>query len=214
MKLSGMKKIVLLGLILIIVAGVVVVALKGFNVSLVYEQHEAIKLVIGKNIDIADIEDICKEVFNDKKVILRKIELFDDAVNIDVESITDEEKENLVNKVNEKYGTEFTTETLNITTNPNIRLRDIVRPYIVPLFISTIIIVAYMVIKFRKIKAVVLLGKITGIIVLTELFIASCISIVRVPLTPAIINVMILFAIFELVLYIDYTEKNYKTLKD
>ena len=48
MKLSGMKKIVLLGLILIIVAGAVVVALKGFNVSLIYEQHETIKLVIGK----------------------------------------------------------------------------------------------------------------------------------------------------------------------
>lgn len=214
MKLSGMKKIVLLGLILIIVAGAVVVALKGFNVSLIYEQHETIKLVIGKKIEISDIENICKEVFNDKKVIIRKIELFDDAVNIDVESVTDEEKGNLVNKVNEKYGTTFTVETINITTNPNIRLRDIVRPYIVPLFISAIVIVAYMVIKFRKINTITLLGKIAGIIILTELFIASCISIGRVPLTPSIINIMIAFAIFELVLYIDYTEKNYKTLKD
>lgn len=68
MKLSGTKKILLLGLILIIIAGIVVVALKGVNVSLLYEQHESVNLVVGKEIDINDIKDICKEVFNNKEV--------------------------------------------------------------------------------------------------------------------------------------------------
>lgn len=214
MKLSGTKKILLLGLILIIVAGIVVVALKGVNVSLLYEQHESVNLVIGKEININDIKDICKEVFKDKEIIVRKVELFDDSANINVESMTDEEKQNLVEKVNAKYETEFTVESISVKSNPKVRIRDIVRPYIIPLVISTIAIVIYMVIRFRKIKAVKLLGKIAVIILLTEAVVASVISIVRIPVTPIIINVMMALSVFELVLYVDCTEKNYKTLKD
>lgn len=214
MKLSGTKKILLLGLILIIIAGIVVVALKGVNVSLLYEQHESINLVVGKEININDIKDICKQVFNNKDVLVRKLELFDDAANINVESMTDEEKQNLVTKVNEKYGTEFTVESISVNTNPKIRIRDIVRPYIVPLVIVTIAIVAYMVIRFRKIKMAKLLGKIVAIILLTEATVTSVVTIVRIPVTPTLINVMFAVAILELVLYIDYTEKNYKTIKD
>ena len=40
MKLSGSKKIILLGIILLIIAGIVVVALKGVKVSLVLQQHD------------------------------------------------------------------------------------------------------------------------------------------------------------------------------
>ena len=36
MKLSGSKKIILLGLILLIVDGITIIVLKGFNVSLMY----------------------------------------------------------------------------------------------------------------------------------------------------------------------------------
>lgn len=214
MKLSGTKKILLLGLILIIIAGIVVVTLKGVNVSLLYEQHETVNLLIGKEVNINDIKNICKEVFNDKEVIVRKVELFDDAININVESMTDEEKQNLVNKVNEKYETEFTIDSINVKVIPKVRIRDTVRPYIVPLVIATVAIVAYMVIRFRKIKITKLLGKIAAIILLTEATVTSIVTIARIPVTPVLINVMFAVAILELVLYVDYTEKNYKTIKD
>lgn len=210
MKLSGTKKILLLGLILIIIAGIVVVALKGVNVSLLFEQHESVNLIIGKEVNIKDINNICKEVFKDKKVIVRKVELFDDSVNINVESMTDEEKQNLVQKVNEKYETEFSSESISIKTNPKVRIRDIVRPYIIPLVIATIAIVAYMVIRFRKINVLKLLGKIVAIILLTEATIISVVTITRIPVTPTLINVMFALAVLELVLYIDYTERDYK----
>lgn len=214
MKLSGTKKILLLGLILIIIAGIVVVTLKGVNVSLLYEQHETVNLVIGKEVNINDIKNICKEVFNDKEVIVRKVELFDDAININVESMTDEEKQNLVDKVNEKYETQFTVDSINVKVIPKVRIRDTVRPYIVPLVIATIAIVAYMVIRFRKIKIIKLLGKIVAIILLTEAIVTSIVTIARIPVTPVLINVMFAVAILELVLYVDCTERNYKSLKD
>ena len=105
MKLDGNKKIILLGLILLIVAGIIVVALKVFNVSLILQQHESVNIFICKEVNLKDIKSICNEVFGNKRVVLRNVELFDDSVNINVESITNEEKEVLVSKINEKYGT-------------------------------------------------------------------------------------------------------------
>ena len=61
MKLSGLKKIILLGIILLIIAGIVIVALKGINVSLILQQHESINLLIGKPVEIKDVQNICNE---------------------------------------------------------------------------------------------------------------------------------------------------------
>ena len=204
MNFSGSKKIVLLGLILLIIAGIVVVALKGFNVDLMLEQHEAINIVIGKEINIKDVKGICKEVFKNKQTIIRTVDLFNDSFNIGVESITDEEKNELINKLNEKYGTELKIEELNVYTVSNVRIRDLIRPYITPVFISIIVI------RFRKMSVIKLLGKLIGTIVLTEALIASIIAITRIPVTSIIVNLMTVIAVVELIIYINKTEKEYK----
>lgn len=206
------KKILLLGLILLIVAGVVVIALKGLNVSLMFRQHDSISLYIGKEMDFDEFTNICKEVFANKKVVIRKIELFNDAVNINVESITDEEKEALVKKINEIYvgegEEEYTVEDINVVTIPNIRLRDIITPYIRPVAISGILIIAYMIIRFRKMKTVEIVGKLLLYLILTEVAILSFIAIVRIPVSATIINLMVAIAIVELVAYNFKLEKN------
>ena len=152
MKLDGNKKIILLGLILLIIAGIIVVAFKGFNVSLIYQQHENVSFLIGKDVDLKDIKQICKEVFNGKEVVLKEMELFNDSVNISVESITNEEKEQLINKINEKYGTEFTLEGITTRTISNIRIRDLIKPYFKPVILSAVLIIVYLIIRFRKDK--------------------------------------------------------------
>ena len=205
MKLSGLKKIILLGIILLIIAGIVIVALKGINVSLILQQHESINLLIGKPVEIKDVQNICNEVFANKRVIVRKLELFGDSVNIISESITDEA--NLITKINEKYETDFTVDDVNIEKNSNIRVRDLVRPYVLPVMLSFVLIVAYIIIRFRKINSLKLLGKICVTIILTEALIASCIAITRLPLLPIMINLMSVVAIFEVVLFISRSEK-------
>lgn len=210
MKLSGSKKIVLLGLILLIIAGIVVVALKGFNVDLMLEQHEEMNIVIGKEINIKDIKSICKEVFKNKQIVVRTVDLFNDSVNISVESMTDEEKNELINKINEKYETELSVDNLTSYTVSNVRIRDLVRPYISPVLISVIIIVAYLIIRFRKMSTLKLLGKLFGIIILTEAVIASIIAISRIPVSATIVNLMTVVAVIELIFYISKTEKEYK----
>lgn len=211
---NGSKKIILLGLILLIIAGIVVVSLKGFNVSLMLEQHEAINIVIGKEINIKDIQNICNEIFKNKKVVVRTVDLFNDSVNISLKSITDEEKNELVNKLNEKYGTELTSEELKVNSISNVRIRDLIRPYIKPIIISVVIIIAYLIIIFRKLKTLEVLGNIFLIILLTEATLASVIAIVRIPVSPIIINLMAVVAVIELLIYISKTSKKYNKLKE
>lgn len=214
MKLSENKKIVILGLILLVIAGIIVVALKGFNVNLMLSQHESVDFVIGKEFNISDIESICKDVFGDKKVILRKIELFDDAINVNVLSITDDEKQSFIDKMNEKYETQYTVEDLTISTVPNVRIRDLIKIYIKPVCISAAIIVVYIFIRFKKINPLKIVVKTIFIIISTEAALASLIAITRIPLSAIIINLMLLIALLELLLSLYKAEKKYLKLKN
>lgn len=207
MKLSGSKKIMLLGIILLIIAGIVVVSLKGVKVSLNLQQHEEVTVYIGKPVELKEVKNICKEVFGNKYFIVIDVDTFKDAYSINVESLTNEEKQVLLTKINEKFGVNLVETDISIKTLSNIRIRDIVKPYIKPVIISAILMVVYMIIRFRKEKVAKLLGKIFGIIILTEAVIFSIIAIARIPLSALMINLMAVIAIVELCVYINKLEK-------
>ena len=208
MKLSGSKKIILLGIILLIIAGIVVVTLKGVKVSLILQQHEEINIYIGKPTDIKDMKNICREVFKDKRFVVRNLDIFTDAYSINVESVINEEKDELISKVNEKFGVNITTDDISEKTVSNIRIRDIVKPYVKPVLISAVLMAVYVVIRFRKENAFKLLGKILGMIILTEAVIFSVIAVLRIPLSATMINIMAVIAVIELCLYINKLETN------
>lgn len=201
------KKVVILGLSLLIIAGIVVVLFKGFNVNFLLEQHEVIEFVIGKDFELKDVKDICNEVFEDKKVVLKKIEVFNDAVSINVSSITNEEKQNLVEKLNEKYGTDKTIDEVEIKTVANVRMRDWIKPYIQPISISAVIILAYIAARFREENLIKLLAKIIAIMIVTILSILSVLAIFRIPMSPIYIMLLATVGIIELMAYINTYEK-------
>ena len=207
MKLSGSKKIILFGIILLIIAGIVVVSLKGVKVSLNLQQHEEVTVYIGKPVELKEVKNICKEVFGNKYFIVIDVDTFKDAYSINVESLTNEEKQALLTKINEKFGVNLVETDISIKTLSNIRIRDVVKPYIKPVIISAILMVVYMIIRFRKEKVAKLLGKIFGIIILTEAVIFSIIAIARIPLSALMINLMAVIAIVELCVYINKLEK-------
>lgn len=206
MKISGSKKIILLGIILLIIAGIVVVALKGVKVSLILQQHEELNVYIGKPTNIKDMKDICKDVFNDKRFVVRNLDVFSDAYSINVESVINEERDELITKVNEKFGVNITIDDISEKNVSNIRIRDIIKPYVKPVLISAVLMAVYVVIRFRKESAIKLLGKISGMIILTESVIFSIIAVLRVPLSATMINLMAVIAIIELCLYINKLE--------
>lgn len=200
MKLSGFNKLVLLGLVLLIIAGMFVVTLKGFNVSLELHQHESILLKIGKEIKLNDVNEICDNVFGNKRHMVKNVELFKDSIDIIVESITDEEKSELINKINEKYETELTVDSLSVRSDSNVRIRDLVIPYIIPTAISIVTIGIVYIAVYRTKKVIVKYLKALVCSILTTAAIASIVAITRIPFSQSVITV-ILFAVLLQIMY-------------
>ena len=82
-------------LIVFILAGMIVILLKGFNVDLMIRNHDSIEYVVGNEFELKDIKQIAKEQLNGKVVKVRTIEVFDDAVSINSLEITEDEKNNI-----------------------------------------------------------------------------------------------------------------------
>lgn len=207
------KKIVILGLILLIIAGIIVVALKGFNVSLTFGKHEAIEITLGVDVDLNKIEDVAKETFIDKEFVVKELEVFGDSAQINVESITDDEKTTLVNKLNEKFGTEKTVDDLKINSISNKRIRDVVNAYVLPICISFVIVFVYALIRFRKINAIKLIALYIGKLILLETVLLSIIAIARIPVNNLLINILIIIAILYLVYFNYACEKRLKNVE-
>lgn len=193
------KKIVILGIILLVLAGIIVVSLKGFRVSLLFGKHETVELKVGKEVDIEVAKEICEEVFGNKKYVLKELEVFGDSIQINTDSITDEEKTNLINQINEKFGTDKTVDDLNISSVSNRRIRDVVKPYGMPIVCSFAIVFIYMAIRFRKINAVQMILHFLLKFILTEAILLSAIAIIRLPVTDLVIYGLVIVAVGELV---------------
>ena len=207
MELKGSKKIILLGIILLIVAGIVVVALKWFKVSLTLQKHESLNIVVGKEITLKDAKEICEDVFGNKRFVVKHLDRFEDAINVRVESITNEEKADLVKKINEKYEVNIEAANVAVKFNSNIRIRDILKLYFKPVVISAVLIIAFVIVRFRNSNPIKILGNAALKILVTEGVIASVISITRIPLSAFIINAMAVVAVVELVLVLESANK-------
>ena len=117
----------------------------------------------------------------DEEVIIQKVEVFEDSVSITASEITDEEKSNLITKINEKYETEVSADSTEIENIPHTRARDIVKPYAWPFAIATIIILAYMAIRYHKLGSIKIIAKTIGINLVSQATLISIIAITRIP---------------------------------
>ena len=196
---------------LIIVAGIVMVAVKGYNVELRYKANQKIELVIGKTINVTEIQQKADEVFGKGKSVVQLVEVFKDSVQITAEEISEEQKNNLVEKVNELYPQEATEEgkepeklidasKITIANTQNARLRDFLKPYLIPGAIVTLVILVYYAILYRKLGVVKVLAKSIMIIVLAQLVLLSILAIIRFPMgrltTPLILLVYVTSLIY------------------
>ena len=211
------KKIISLALVLLIIAGLVVVLLKGFNVDFMLKQHDSIEYTMNSDFEMTDVENIASEVLKDKKFEIRVIELFNDAVSIHAETITKEEAETITKKLDEKYKKlEEITNTENVETapevssdaveykiisNPKIKLSSLFRPYIVPIIISAIAIIIYAGIRFRKLDSKKVVMNLVSLITITVLSILSVIAIIRFPVNTLVIPFLMLIVLLELVFF-------------
>lgn len=185
------NKIGYLIIILVVVVGIIMVALKGFNFELKYQDAKRIEIVLNKDFEESEIKQIAKESFGGQKVLVQKLEIYEDAVTITAKEITDEQKTDLVNKVNEKYGTELKTEDISVIDVSHTRGRDIITPYIWSFVIVTIVILVYMMIRYYKLGSLKVLAKALITLIVVELLLFSIVAITRIPVGRATIPLML-----------------------
>lgn len=185
-----MKKIIFIALAIIIVAGIIITATIGLNVDIMYKAHEQINIYIGKETNINEIQEIAKEVFGNQKTKVIVVEAFNDAFAINTESVSDEQIELLKQKVGEKYSIEDTSNTVTKSSIPKLRLRDIIKPYIMPVIIATAIIFAFMAVRYKNMgitKVIIQLLQSGIMLILAEALLLSIIAITRYPVNQYII---------------------------
>lgn len=175
-------KILIALIAIILIVGTIIIFTKGLAFELKYQDNKKVEIGIGKQFEESDIKEITDEVFGDQPVIIQAIEIYKDAVSITTTEITEEQKATLISKINEKYETELTADSIEIEEIAHIRGRDIIRPYIAPFIIATVIALAYMMIRYNKLNAIKVLGQSIGIIVLAQLILLGIMAITRMPI--------------------------------
>lgn len=196
------KKICAITIIsLIIIAGIIVTCIFGFNKELKYKQIQSIEIFIEQQFDINKIKEISNE-FLGKRNIVQTIEIYEDMVSIKAENISEEQKTNIVNKVKENYEFEQTAEETTINIMSETKIRDMYKKYILPFITSALLILIYMAIRYYKKGILKVISRTILIPIIAELLLLSIISITRLPLgriTPIIIIAVYIISILYVI---------------
>lgn len=214
-----MKKKNLIGILLgiIIIIGIILTATIGLNLDLMYLSHKSIDINLQKQFENEDVYKIAKEVFENQKVKVQKVELYEDMVSIIVKDATDEQLENLNTKLNEKYELENTKDDMVITNVPSVEISDLVKPYILPVSISFVVIIVYLVIYMainnrvnRKLSILKEISKAILTIIGIELLYLSVFTITRLEVNYTTLPIGIIIYAFTTILILMNLEKQYK----
>lgn len=209
------KVIIYILIIAIIIAGIAVTIIKGFNFDLKYQDAKRIELGIGTKVNEQEIRAIVEEVLGEnQKILIQKIEVFEDAASITVKDITEEQKQSIIDKVNEKYGLELKADDVPIITIAHTRGRDIIKPYVIPFSVATLIILVYMMIRYYKLGSLSVLGKTLGIVVLMQVILFSIMAITRIPIGRLTIPLVLTVYILTLTGCTSYFEKSLASKKE
>ncbi len=193
----------------IILIGIIVMAAVGFNLDANYKEYKLIEVKIGKEFKVGDIESITNEVFSGKKVQIQKVGDFADSVAIKLidSDVSDEQKNTLNTKINEKFGIENTVDSINVNTIPKIKVFDLIKPYLVPLAIITFIVLIYMVVRFRKIGVAKVAAQTIGMTAMAELLFFAIIAITRHPINSLVMPVALIIYVTILTMLTGMYEK-------
>ena len=190
-------KILAILIAIILILGTIMIFTKGLAFELKYQDSKKIEINLGKEFNEKEIKEITKEVFGNQPVMIQAIEVYKDAISITTTEITEEQKTEIVTKINEKYGVELKAEDITIEEIAHTRGRDIIKPYIQPFVISTIIILVYLIIRYNKLNLLEILTQSIGIIVLTQFVLLSIIAITRMSIGTLTMPVVLIVYTFS-----------------
>lgn len=180
--ISNLKKIILAIISLVIIVGIVMLFMVGFNKGMIYNKGTKIEIAISKGYDKKEVEQIAKETFPNRKILMQDLEKLNQVISVKVEHYTQEELDNFKTKIGEKYGIEKEKLEVHEVLTPATRISTIVSPYILPVSLVTAISILYIVIKNIKEKDIAkkIITLLTMLISVAGLYF-SIIIIARIP---------------------------------
>ncbi len=194
--INNIMKIIIIVVAIVIIAGIVMICVKGFNYDLLHSKTQRMNIYMTQDFDINDIEEIANEVLGKNNTKVQLGNAFGTVASIVSKEITEEQEDSIIEKVNEKYQIEINKESdVVLTQIPQSNAWDLIVKYISPIIITTIIVLAYFIIRFRR-KGIIkcLLIPVLSIIIVGALYI-SIIALTRIPINElfAICGVLIYF---------------------
>lgn len=206
-----MKRTIQAIITFLLVAGILILCIMGLNVGLTYAQSKQVDIYIGKEFENNDIAQIVKEVTGESFVGIQKVELYEDMVSITTKELSQEQLEQINQKINEKYAIENKIEDLTIIDNAKIRGRDVIKPYILPILITLVIITVYAAIRYRKLGIGKTIIRVLGYPILVEALLLSIIGIARIPVNYTTVSVVLLaYAITHIFVFLGLEKKEEK----
>lgn len=142
--------VLLVAILVIIMVGVILLGVKGMNYSLLYGANTQIEMYLENDFELEDIKAIAKETLGENNIRLLDESKHD--ILITVKSASDEQQNNLISKVNEKYGLELSMQNLIVVNNGEMKLTDLISRYVFPVVIASLVILAYFIVRYRKLK--------------------------------------------------------------
>lgn len=180
-EMSKVHKIITILAIVIIIAGIIVLASKGFNKAIEYEKSKKIEVNIEKDYQKEDIKQIASEVFEQKDIQIQDIEKTNQVVSIRIKDYTEDELNNLKAKISEKYEIEEEKLTVTEIDVPATKITTLVLPYVFPVSLVTVLSIIYTAIRNIKKDASKKIAKLITCLILVAGLYFSIIVLMQLP---------------------------------
>ncbi len=198
--MNNIMKIITIIVALIILAGIIMICVKGYNYDLLYSKSVRMNIYLTKEFKVDEIEEIAKEILGTNKLKVQQGNTFGTVVSIVAKEITEEQQNNIIQKLNEKYEIEINKDNdIIVTQIPQADILKMITKYISPLVITTIVILVYFVIRYKN-QGII---KCIGIPVLTLIGVSalyvSIIALTRIPVNEFFIIFLVLIYFLTLI---------------
>jgi len=158
-----------------------------------YNITQNIYVLIGDEYDVETVKEAVKDVIGKDDFKVEKESENEKYASIEANVLAEKDIEAINDKINEKFGLSNKASSIsgsNIITKqsiPRVRLTDMAKQYILFSGISAIVVLAYFVIRYRKLGIKDVVQDAVTILAFAELLYMSIIAITRFPINKLIV---------------------------
>lgn len=188
----------------IILLGILVLCIKGMNYGLMYGENTQIKVYLDSEIE--DVSNLVTEVFGKNKI--QKLNGVNTDILITVKEASEEQLDSFVTKVNENNGIELTRDDLEVSNNAKIKGIDLISPYILPSVITSVLVLIYFVIRYKKFGILKITIYTLTVLIGAQLLYLSIYAVARIPVNYWSMPISMIIYVLSIIGLSEFFEKN------